>query len=258
MFLLAALTCALPQPSLATSIISIRTPTSVVIGGDSKLIRGDGAPAGSVCKVRIVNSVAYAESGILLIPSYRFAAADIVNGALRGDGDLSSRVGAFDEAITPQLIRIGTALKRENPKEYERNVRNRTVFAIVFATSENRVPVMMLLSYVATEQDDQVILNTTRYSCPGDCPTGTGWVTLGDSEAAQADIEAHPTIFSDLGLEAAVRHLINDEIADQPRTVGGPIDVAIIDSEGIRRSGSAGACGQTRFAKAEVPERQDR
>lgn len=217
-----------------------------MIGGDSKLIRGDGAAAGSLCKVRITNNVAYAESGILLIPGYRFAAVDIANRSLRGDGDLSSRVSAFDDAIRQQLIKIGTALKRENPRFYSTRVKDKTVFAIVFATTEPQGPIMMMLSYVASEQEDEVVLNTERYICPGDCPTGTGWVTLGDSEAAQADIQSHPTIFSDFGLENAVRHLIKEEIADQPASVGGPVDVVVIEAGGIRRSGPAGACGQGR------------
>ena len=253
-FATAAIACALAHSSQATSIIGVRTPTAVVLGGDSKLIRADGAAAGSVCKVRIVNNVAYANSGILLIPAYRFAAADTVNRSLRTDGDLSSRVSAFDEAISQQLIRIATALKRENPKFYSTGVKGKTVLAIVFATVENHVPIMMLLSYVANEQNGEITLNTTRYSCPGDCPTGTGWVTLGDSDAAQADLRANPTTFSDLGSEAAIRRLIEDEIADQPGTVGGPIDIVVIDDAGVKRSGHRGTCSQ---AMLSIEERKE-
>jgi hypothetical protein len=208
-----------------TSVVALRTPTAIILGGDTKVTDGNGANGRAKCKVGLTKEVAFGESGILMVPSRGFFAVDIINHALNGDGTLANRVAAFDTAIREPFVRISTELRASNPSGYQTLVKDKVVFSVVFATVEAHVPKLMMLYYIASEEQGEIVLTPKRYNCPGDCDGGIGFVMLGDNDANTADVKAHPTIWKTLGPERAVRHLIEDEIADKPDSVGLPLTI---------------------------------
>jgi hypothetical protein len=53
----------------------------------------------------------------------------------------------------------------------------------------------------------------------------------------------HPSIWKDLGLEVAVRHLVEDEIMDMPDAVGPPVEMLRVSEGGIKWVEDPGSCG---------------
>jgi hypothetical protein len=236
-----ALASASVSAARATSIVAIRTPTIIVIGGDSKYVAG--TDAGLICKVRVANDVAYGESGILWVPSRNFVASDIVGHTADKEGSLSARVALFEKDIVEPLTSLSNELKGSDPPGYIKLVKDKVVFSIVFAAMEDHVTKLMMRYWTASERDGKVVLTMTGYACPGDCATGLGYMALGDGkDAAEAEMAKHPDIWKSLGLEVAVRHLVEDGIVDRPDTVGPPVEVLSLSDGGFKWIEDRGSC----------------
>jgi hypothetical protein len=54
--------CMLTSGAQATSVVAVRTPTTIVLGADSKLISGDGSDTRTFCKIGVSNNVLWGES----------------------------------------------------------------------------------------------------------------------------------------------------------------------------------------------------
>lgn len=233
-----ALTSASVLTARATSVVAVRTPKMIVIAGDSKTVMG--TDVGLLCKVRVVNDVAYGESGILMVPSRQFVATDIVGRALDHEGGLSVRADAFSRDIVEPLTKLSTELREGDPPGYVKLVKDKVVFSVVFAAFEDHMAKMIMRYWTASEKDGRVVLTQSNYACPGDCETG--YVALGDNDAVTADVVKHPAIWKDLGLEVAVRHLVEDEIMDMPDAVGPPVEILRVSEGGIQWVEDPGSC----------------
>jgi len=212
---------ALPASLHCTAVAAVRTQKAIVIGGDSKLITGDGRESGIACKTKVTNNVVYGYSGFLFVPSRQFAASDIIRPILDQKGSLAKRAAILENEITPRIIELLTEIRRGDPSGYEKTA-NTVVFAIVLATIEDHIPRMMSFSYkptTAVVSNDPIILTPTKFNCPGDCPSGEAYIALGSHDTSVVDEERYRSIWKQLGLEGAIRHLIEDEVLGNPLQV---------------------------------------
>ncbi len=217
----------------ATSVIAIRTANTIVLGGDSKV---NGPHSGLACKTNIANNVAYGYGGILSVSKVHFAISDIVRRNLKGGGNLATRVNAVEREAAPQIVKLLTEVKRNDPSGYEKILSGQVVLEIVFAAVEEHIPKMMafyLKAETAPAKDGRVVLKAQRYSCPGDCPDGAPYIALGFRDAADEDFAKHPSMLAQLGVERTVRHLIEDEVVSNPDEVGLPITILRLSDNGI-------------------------
>jgi hypothetical protein len=229
---IATIVLVLPTLMHGTSVSALRTPTVIIVGGDSKIVTGNGDQYGLACKTKVANNVVYGYSGFLFVPSRQFAAADIVRPILNRKGSLGDRVAAIEKEINPRITELLTELRRGDIVGYDK-LASKTVFAILFATVEDHVPKIMSFWYgpVTASITDPIVMAPTRYSCPGDCPDGSGYLEIGSRDASDADMAKYPSIFKQLGYVGATRHLIEDEVLDDPTNVGLPITIVRL-SEG--------------------------
>jgi hypothetical protein len=218
----------------ATSIVAVLTPTTIVLGADSKLIRGDRSETRTVCKIGVSPNVIWGESGILDIPIRSFSVDRIAAASVAIAGTLDTRIAAFEATIVPILIEILNALKVSNPPDwFVRNYENQAALEMVFIAFEDDVPHLHLKNFVA--QSDQITGNVSVEVKKTDHSDGQSRIVLlGRHEAADSELSKNSAIWREFGLIGGVRHLIEIEITAVPEEVGAPIAIVEITKGGPR------------------------
>jgi hypothetical protein len=110
--------CMVTSGAEATSVVAVRTPTTIVLGADSKLISGDRSDTRTFCKIGVSNNVLWGETGILEVPVRYFSVNRIAEASVSIVGDLNTKIAAFESAIVPKLTEILNALKIGNPPDW--------------------------------------------------------------------------------------------------------------------------------------------
>ncbi len=235
-----------------TSIVAVRTPSEIVIGADSKISTGwDLAVHGSKCKINQFGSVIFAGAGFLAHPPTGYNADDLVIAAGQRTAPLGDQVGSFERSLVGPLKRALEWVKRHNPEFFAHQLEGREVVQIVFATVERGAPVLLARCFTArSSAEDGAVTITTSYrrDCPGDCPTGSFFVLLGQSDAARELLAKYPRLWR-LGLTDAVRFLVTLEAIDKPEEVGLPIDIVQIRGSEVRWAHRKNECREEKKPK---------
>jgi hypothetical protein len=127
------------------------------------------------------------------------------------------------------------ALKIGNPADwFLRHYENQAALEIVFVTFEDDIPHLLLRYFVAHSDKitGTVSVEIKRSDSPSAEFPGSIIVLLGRHEAVVGELSRNPTIWEELGLPGAVRHLIEIEMAAFPDEVGAPIAIAEITKHG--------------------------
>lgn len=213
--------------SAQTSILVVVNPTEIVIGADSKIQVEDKGQlivtTVPTCKVYQVNGVVFAGAN-LITSRTGYNAYAIAIKVLDGNGKFLDKVAQFERRIHDPLLKTLIGEKQNNPKSFKENLEGLIALDVVFATFEGGSPIVSFRRFICKKgKGDKVSIDIKRKDCSGDCAKGF-YRFLGHGEAANNWIAKHPSIWN-RGIAEAVRHLIWVEIEDQPRYVGGPIDI---------------------------------
>jgi hypothetical protein len=232
------------NPVYPTTIIAIRTPDKLILGGDSMVTTGDSSEARLRCKTKTTNNVFWGESKIIEVPSRGFFVDDIAAAAMSEAGTLSDRISSFELAVSTPLTKIVNDLKRGDPVWFRDNQEDKTALEIVFAAFDNGISTIHLRYFTAisNQSDGTVSLKITKWDCPSDDCPAFGYTALGFHEVADAELSRMKIDQGSPDLPRTVYHLIQMEIAAVPEHVGPPIAIVEITKDGPRWV-SEGQCG---------------
>jgi Proteasome subunit len=221
-------------PTLMTgsTVVAIRTPSEIYVGADSKLVAyGDIKIEQSMCKIRQVDSLFFAHTGLIGDAAGRFNVAETVIKAHRYGHSISATVQAFEKMVVGPLIKTLQQFKRDQPDYYTKYLQAHSHFSIIFFGLENETPVVYSRYFNAKDSTDGSIkVDIQRKDCPGNCPTGMTYIFLGEQEAISKFLDGNPH-YSSVGWVPTIRKLIEIEIADKPDFVGYPIDIIRVDKK---------------------------
>jgi hypothetical protein len=219
-----------------TSIAVIRMPWVVVMGADSKsTVEGSTISTGTACKIHQADDLFFAVAGLTSDPGRGFNAPAIVREAMRNESTMADKVEAAEQAIIERLNKELNRLQAEDPSMYAKKVRAEEgkVLSLAFVGFQKDESFALVRQFQAIESHP-VSVHVSRQSCPGDCPDGVRMFFLGRYKAIERYMSRRSKDTPRLSLEEAVNHFIELEIGENPREVGGPVDILRIDKDGPR------------------------
>jgi len=238
-----------PPVAHATTVVGIRTPEQVVIAADSLgTARGYRIESSQpVCKIFTVKDTAFAIAGLVKDPAWNFDAENLTADTLRRQNRLTETANDLGERLTAMLGSYLERLKKGNPYLYGKLLEEQdgTITSILLAAYEEDRPVMIGMSFRALEETGgRIRITAIRISCPGDCPTGVEYFFLGERRPIERYIAEHGEdrlLPASSGAPFMVRLVIDGG----SKQVGPPIDVIVIDGQGVswpaRKEGCGGA-----------------
>jgi hypothetical protein len=238
-----------PSVANATTIAGIRTPDQVVIAADSLgTERGyrieSTRPA---CKIFKVNDAAFAVSGLVRDPAWNFDAENLAAGSLRRQNLLPEIANDLTERMTDMLGSYLGRLKAGNPVLYAKVLEeeNGIITSVLLGAFEGGRPIAVGMEFRASEEPGgRVRINATRVTCPGDCPNGVMYFILGERRPIDRFIAEHGTDRF-LPASSGAPFMVQLVIDAGAKRVGPPVDVLVIDRQGVywpaRKEGCGGA-----------------
>jgi len=222
-------------PTLVTgsTVVAIRTPSEIYVGADSKLVAygKDKKIELSICKIRQVDNLFFAQTGLVGDAAGGFNVAETVIKAHKHGDSISATVQAFEKMVVGPLTTMLQQFKRDQPDFYKKDLQRDSHFSIMFFGLENGTVVVYSRYFTATDPiNGSSKIEIQRKDCPGDCPTGTTYIFLGEQEAMNKFLDANPH-YSKIGWAPTIRKLIEIEIADKPDFVGYPIDIIRLNNK---------------------------
>ena len=233
----------------ATTIAGIRTPEQVVIAADSlRTARGYRIESTQlVCKIFTVRDTAFAIAGLVKDPAWNFDVENLTADTLRRQNRLTETANDLAERLTGMLGSYLERLKKGNPFLYGTLLEEQggTVTSILLAAYEGDQPVAIGMSFRASEETGgRVRISTTRVACPGECPDGVMYFFLGERRPIDRYI-AEYGMDRLLPASSGAPFLVQLVIDGGSKLVGPPIDVIVIDRQGVswpaRKEGCGGA-----------------
>ncbi|MBW1771982.1 MAG: hypothetical protein JRJ51_04045 [Deltaproteobacteria bacterium] len=215
-----------------TTIVVVRTPTEIYIGADSKItdIRNESITS-TACKIRQVDDLFFAFSGLPKIPGVESDLMEIIEEASRGGGTIAEKIEEFDDIIVDEWSKGLQALKEERPQFYKEELKGKIVLQVAFAGIQNRKPVFFMMHLKAVERDGFPAIAISKKSCPGDCQQGKVIAYLGHTGALNRYMSDRSNVWK-AGYVQGIRELITLQIEAQPEHVGPPIDILHINRRG--------------------------
>ena len=238
-----------PPVAQATTIVGIRTPAQVVIAADSMgTSRGNRIETTRpVCKLFTVNDTAFGISGLAKDLPWNFDAENLVAGSLRRHTRLAEAANDLTERLKGMLGSYLERLKAGNRPLYAKTLEGEggAITSVLLAAYEGDQPVAIGMGFHASEEPGgRVGITATRVSCPGDCPNGVMHFILGERRPIDRYIAEHG---EDRLLPAGsgAPFLVQLVIDEGSKRVGPPVDVVVIDRQGVswpaRKEGCGGA-----------------
>jgi hypothetical protein len=199
--------------SRGTAIAVVRNDKEIVIATDSRVTNEFHNPAPDICKIRSAGEWYFSLFGMARAPG--MDAFPIVEGRLKGEDDIASKLRQISDALTPLLNNaVRDATIRENVVG-----NNRTALGVVVYGYHQKVLKLFLIKF--TLGNDGIASQTT--TCPGDCPGSPNGAILTpaiDGRKFDQNLEAR----------IAVRRFVQMEIDKKVADIGGPIQILRIDS----------------------------
>ena len=232
-------------PAYGSSLIVVRTDSGVIIGADSKRLRGTKedlsyAQAELVCKIVRADNIFIASAGIAGILPYgrakipeQFDLTEIMNKAALNGGSIMDKADSLSKAVDGALLRISDWAKKKMPSFFDKMFIGKQVLQVVVAGLEKGSPAIVIMAFEPRlSPSGELKINVESRPCPGiGCPSGSVYILMGRHEAIDRYLPADPRIWENDPAEV-VRELIEIEVTSESETVGAPIDVVRITKEG--------------------------
>jgi hypothetical protein len=231
----------------ATTIAGIRTPAEVVIAADSLgTERGYRIESTKpVCKIFTVKDTAFAVAGLAKAPAWNFDAVSLVADSLRRQYRLTETANDLAERFTAMLGSYLERLKKWNPDLYGKFLEEQdgSITSILLAAYEGDQPVAIAMLFSASEETGgRLRISTTRKACPGDCPDGVMYFFLGERRPIERYIAEHGRDRLSPARSGAP-FLVQLAIDGEPKFAGPPVDVIVIDRQGVSWPSRKEGCG---------------
>jgi len=214
-----------------TSIVAVRTPTTLYLGADSLIMRWNGSEKSLRCKIQQSGEVFAGFALITGVAGTDFDFSRMADDALCRKEPLRERIQRFAHEAQSGLTISLEALHRFEAEFFDRRADHRTVSEAVFLGFEDEEPKMFLRWFVAGLEHGLVSISEHAGDCPGTCPSGLLTAKLGIHQGEVLEVSAPPAGWY-RDIPGAIERLIERDIKEQPAHVAGPIAIVKIDGDG--------------------------
>lgn len=220
---------------LGTLVLAIQLPDAVYIGIDSKVI-AVGAEVVNVLpipKIHQVIDVVFAHAGIFKDSQGKLDVEGIARASIVAGGNLEMVVDRFATADEPQLSAALTDIREQNPLYFKEKMKR--PLEVLFAYARAGTPQVIVVFFeVMDPSASKLSFRITRLRCPGDCPKADGsWIALGEHDAADRFLDAHPEVLRTRGPIAAIEEAVAHQASATPDFVSLPTVVVRVDGVGV-------------------------
>jgi hypothetical protein len=213
----------------ATTIVAVWTPTVVTLGADSR--EGDQTKGYSVCKITFSNNAFWTWSGVSKYSQNNFSFDEIISTTVDIPGSLDARISALERMLIPQLVAVTNSVRVREPNWKE----GEDIISIIFGDAEDRILHIHAVGFSPlTDQAGNVSIKVRRFDCPSASCQGMAYFALGQHKIIDDEISRNSSIWNQLGVQGAIRHFIEAQIAGLPNHVAPPIAIAEITQGGLR------------------------
>jgi proteasome subunit B (beta)-like protein len=218
-------------PVLATTMVAIRTPDTVVLAADSRgTFAGGRETTRNVCKIYRVSDRFFAVAGLSEDPGRGFSAVTIVSRAIQGsDGVMNAVINAAEAMKDPLKIEL-TRLAAEDKGLLERSLGK--LPSVVVIGAEKGLPAAAGFHFeIQGNNRWPAELNLRTLRCPGDCQNGVYTFFLGERSAIDRYVADYGRALA-MSPEDGAQFLVKLEIEAGTPGVGGPVDAVRVSSSG--------------------------
>jgi hypothetical protein len=217
-----------------TAIIAARNSSEVVLAADSMRITQGHPGSSTVCKISSCGSFFVAKAGLVGIGgAVNFDSDALLRQACAAGGDSVAKIAAIERTIMPRYTQFLKETKRLDPSYYSSMVTTKELYlTIIMVGFEKGLPFIESQDFTTPvsfpDPITPTIVNNEFYGAlPEDQVRYIGaFHSKGITEFTQTR-----NIWR-LGLVEAVRFWVMYQIADDPSTVGPPIDILRITGKG--------------------------
>lgn len=244
-----------PSDSYGTSIVAILSNNTVVIAADSReTISGiPGANPISGCKLHVVDSFAWSTSGNVSVFSRDprsgntktiYDINDFIGGIARRKDTQEAKVARFDSLIDNALI---SEAKKMSPQMFDLYSDGRVLLEVLLIGFQNGKVTVSHREYGLKVSKNKIAVEQNQWkpNCPGDgCHNPQAFFT-GERAALNKFIGLHPEVLHSTDIDYLRKvaiGLVQTEIDAAPEKVGGQIETATIDGNGIHWGENNTAC----------------
>jgi len=224
--------CTFAGNANATIGIAVRTPTYLILGADSKVIRRsvNGNSQHTVCKIGHINKVYWIAAGLLDVPNGTFSVDEIAMKNMARREDFAKREASFAEEIFKNLATLVPIAQRDDPVFFNQRVDAKggwSIIEITFAEVGDVTPLHKIEFHLSRIPNGGVRTTVPMEDLPDTINPSVSATFMGDYEAIRAQA-ANAAV----GRPHDVERLIDMEIAANPAEVGPPISIVLIDKSG--------------------------
>jgi hypothetical protein len=224
----------------ATAGAIIRRADRITIATDTLGISGADNPHPEPihhCKIHITNKTLFYFGGFTGDNKTNFHPLEIANSVLNTSGTIESRTRKLAEAIRGPLLIAVQRINRDVPEPIKSKSighAGETPTQLAVFGIENKIPIVVTVNFQRIDFGDTnpVGIYAEIKVCPGDgCAIpDASWFLLGQQEESKAVIDKGNFWSGNDGDD--VRRIVEIEIKANPDSVGGPIDVLTLESDG--------------------------
>jgi hypothetical protein len=217
--------------SQATTLVAIWSPGELLLAADSAVTQNLGplAVQGSTCKIGQQSGTYFAFSGLVDDQSLNYHVSALAQQAAAAGGSVEVQAQRFVAAVRDPLVKALAGLQRDEPDQFRFLQQGHPALQAIFAGTEDGQPTLVIAGF-GVGPDGQ-LGDFVRTVARGDDGRGPRIIYAGQQSQIRTYIKAHPDWYQ--GDRAAlVRQLVQMEIDSSDGTVGGPVDVLAIETNG--------------------------
>jgi hypothetical protein len=204
-------------PSLATTVVIVRTRNAVVIASDAKAQYQGAQGDPQVCKIAKQNETYFVVAGLAHDTGRGFLANRVISSAIARNDTFEGQVNSAESDMLEALAKELAQLRAEEPEAFKFAVTGESPSSIGLITVEDGVPKVAVLSFLYDRASGGV--SVKRDSCPGSCGGDYSIIQMGRVLPKEEfdKVSGSPTKIA--------KTLVELEIARDPADVGPPIEI---------------------------------
>ena len=227
-----AASCAKIGDAHGTAAFGLWTPESVILAADSKIVHLRGEPPESACKIRSSGRFYFLLSGFYGRPKTAFDAWKVVEESARSAKTIDE-ASPLSERVTLPLLRDALERARTaNPNEFLKHYSSGEVyFGVLFAGTDSGETKLVGWELLTSNK----VLHVSRPTEEEKRRGGVGITMMGEYSAVESKFSTERSMADLLrNPEIAAQTMVQVEIDGESKTVGAPISVLSISSQGAR------------------------
>lgn len=214
-----------------TAIVIIKVESGIIIAADSKGLKNNNPrDTVSICKIRPIHNIFYGAAGLVFDPITKFDFYEIVDTTYSSENSMAVNFEKSIKVLKTSLPKTLMSIRDRNPIEFSKKFdrKNRIALQIFFAGVENDT-LKIYKSNLQFKGQMEYSINSITKSCIAFCDM---IYFFGNDSAMVAYHDRYGNNMKESWASYA-RRLIDIAAKNDPKEVGGAINVLVIHKTGI-------------------------